>query len=283
MKSVAAWKVAFLGKDFSLEAVQFKPSPETINAASQHLPEGVYTTFRTYTNKKAFLLASHFERLEKSAYLLGRSIDLQQTTLRQALRQAIEEYSSEDVRVRLTVDLELHPGDVYIVLEPLKLPTLSDYQNGVKVVTCRQKREKPEAKQTSFISVSESLRLKFPPNAFEGLLVDHDDCIREGFTSNFYAVKDGDIKTPGEGILSGLSRRILLEAAELEKIGLSFGCIHLSDLGTIDEAFLTSSTRAILPINQVDHVIIGGGKPGPITRKLSEIYSKLLLEKLEPI
>jgi branched-chain amino acid aminotransferase len=284
MMIVSAWKfVPPGGKDYLLEPVHFKSPPESLNAAANGLPEGVFTTFRTYSGSKAFLLDSHFNRLEKSAALLGHSINLGRKALRLALIQALEEFGSGDARVRLMVDLQAQVGSVYILLEPLILPSLTDYQNGVHVVTFRQQREKPEAKQTSFIPVSERLRSYFPPRAFEGLLVDKEGCIREGFSSNFYAVKNQELWTAGEGILSGLSRLILMEAAALLKIPFNLGCIPIDEVASLEEAFLTSSTRAVLPIRQIDGTIIGEGKPGFHTQKLSESYWKLLIERLEEI
>jgi branched-chain amino acid aminotransferase len=281
MSKVHTWKVNI--HDSSLEPINFKEEPESLNSAAKLLPQGVFTTFRTYQGSKAFLLDSHYDRLENSARLLGHPVEFSRRKLRAVLRRSLEEFGSGDARIRVTIDLEENPGTIFLALEPLKLPTILDYQNGVDVVTCREKRETPEAKQTAFISVSENLRQHFPPQAFEGLLIDEDDCIREGFTSNFYAVKDGSVWTPGEGILSGVSRFLLLEAIKQENIPLKFGCIHLSDISSLSEAFLTSSTRAVLPIKKIDSFPFGDGKPGHITQKLSESYWQHLLERLEEI
>jgi branched-chain amino acid aminotransferase len=283
---VAAWKlVVSEGQAFSLEQISFDTPPESLNAAGEVLPQGVFTTFRTYKGSKAFLLTSHFDRLENSAALLGYSINISRGHIRAGLRHILKGFGSEEARVRLVVDLEEQPGRLFIAVEPLMLPTRLDYKNGVEVVTCREQRENPEAKQTAFISKSENLRRHFPPQVFEGLLVDEDGCIREGFTSNVYFVKDGEVWTPGEGILSGVSRNLLLEAIEKANISLRFGCIPLSEVGggRFKEAFLTSSTRAVLPIRKIDENLVGNGKPGPITKILTTAYDELLLKKLKAI
>jgi branched-chain amino acid aminotransferase len=283
MRMVKAWKVLVDKEAVLLEPFSFKIQPETLNSAAKRLPQGVFTTFRTYAGSKAFLLDSHFDRLENSADLLKYPLVLSRSKLREALRQSLEEFGSGDARIRLVVDLEEQLGTVFIALEPLKLPTMVDYQNGVAVMTCHEKRETPEAKQTAFISVSENLRQQFPREAFEGLLVDENGCIREGFTSNFYAVKDGEVWTPGEGILWGVSRQLLFETVERVKIPLRLKCTPLSEVKNLHEAFLTSSTRAVLPIRKIDDLPIGDGKPGRTTQKLSEVYWQLLLERLEYI
>lgn len=284
MRKVYAWKLGLSeGQSFHLEPINFEPQPDSLNTAASLLPQGVFTTFRTYTGTKAFLLDSHFDRLENSAALLNHPVGLSRNHLRAALRHCLKEFGSGDARVRVIVDLEKQPGIVHIALEPLKLPTFSDYQNGVEVVTCQEQRETPEAKQTTFISISEDLRQNFPPQAFEGILVDKEGCIREGFTSNFFAVLDGEVWTPGEGILSGVSRTLLLEAIKQENISLRLGCFRISEVSKLDEVFLTSSTRAVLPIRKIDDYLVEDGKPGPITQKLAEVYWQLLLERLEEI
>jgi branched-chain amino acid aminotransferase len=74
------------------------------------------------------------------------------------------------------------------------------------------------------------------------------------------------------GILAGITREVVLEL--LPGLGLPFReqPLHLDDLVSSDEAFLTSTTREVVPVRQVDDTPIGEGRPGPLTRRVMEAF-----------
>jgi len=87
-------------------------------------------------------------------------------------------------------------------------------------------------------------------------------------------VKDGTILTPplSAGILPGITREVLLEL--LAALGLPFReqPLRLDDLLAADEVFLTSTTREVVPVRQVDERPIGSGRPGPVARRALEAF-----------
>jgi len=107
----------------------------------------------------------------------------------------------------------------------------------------------------------------------EAILV-KDGYVTEGAASNIFAVIDGILITPpiGHEILPGITRNVILEIARENLIPYSEDIISLDALKTADEIWLTSSTREIVPIVQLDNEAIANGKPGPIWRTMNQLF-----------
>jgi branched-chain amino acid aminotransferase len=121
-----------------------------------------------------------------------------------------------------------------------------------------------------------------PEGAYEGLITGPKGEILEGLSSNFYAVLDGELRTAEEHVLHGISRRIVLEIAE-HRLPVDLQPVTLADLPDASEAFMSSSSRGILPVIAVNDTIIGNGKPGPVTSELVQAYDAWVEDHLEPL
>jgi D-alanine transaminase len=107
----------------------------------------------------------------------------------------------------------------------------------------------------------------------EAILV-KDGYVTEGAASNIFAVIDGILITPpkGQAILPGITRDVILELAEKNNIPYSEDIISLDALTTASEIWLTSSTREIVPVVQLDNETIANGKPGPIWQTMNQLF-----------
>jgi len=113
-------------------------------------------------------------------------------------------------------------------------------------------------------------------------MLDEDGYILEGTTSNFYAVRDGVLWTAGQGVLEGVARRLVLEVIANLELPLRLDPVHINNISELDEAALSSSSRAIIPIIQIDGQGIGSGRPGPITRRLLRAYQEVVAQVIRP-
>jgi branched-subunit amino acid aminotransferase/4-amino-4-deoxychorismate lyase len=84
-------------------------------------------------------------------------------------------------------------------------------------------------------------------------------------------------------VLAGITRGLVLESARRLGLPVRFQPVHLSEIAQLQGAFITSSSRGVLPVVRVDTIRIGSGKPDRITRRLEQAYDEMLLEQLEPI
>lgn len=270
----------------SLQKAFERDDLRSLDQANRLIPDGVYTTFRTFEKFHVLDLEGHFDRLEGSAQLLGRELKLNRQAIRNALSELLKNFPAAEARVRISIPFTTENRDnlqIYIFLEKLVLPSLRDYQNGVRVITIRMHRENPAAKTTAFIHTADEIRRKLPKGINEAIMVDENGCMLEGLSSNFFAVKDGTIFTDDQHVLAGITRKQVLEIIQELAIPLRYEGFPYAELKTLDEAFLTSTSRGVLPIHQIDDQIIGQGMVGEITQKIMERYQKKIQKAVQPI
>jgi branched-chain amino acid aminotransferase len=104
------------------------------------------------------------------------------------------------------------------------------------------------------------------------LLTDAAGNVVEGPGFNVFAVCDGVLVTPKEGVLEGITRRTVIEMARSLGIAVELRALSAGELRSAQEAFLSSSGGGVLPVTRVDGRAIGAGAPGPITSRLVETY-----------
>jgi D-alanine transaminase len=101
-----------------------------------------------------------------------------------------------------------------------------------------------------------------------------DGFVTEGTSNNAYIVKDGSIITRqlGNEILAGITRNAILRFAREAQMKVEERNFTIEEARAADEAFVTSATTFVYPVVQIDESVIGAGKPGPVARRLREIY-----------
>jgi branched-chain amino acid aminotransferase len=115
---------------------------------------------------------------------------------------------------------------------------------------------------------------------YEYLLLDSAGRILEGTGTNFWAVRDGVVYTAGEGVLEGITREILLQLIGELGIPLRLEAVDSGDIASLDEAALSGSSRALLPVVTIDGQTVGDGRPGPIMRRLLAAYNAFVAESV---
>lgn len=278
MNVIQTWKVLENG---DLETMAVKAM--SLDGISLQLPAGVYTTFRTYRRTMSLDLEAHFQRLEESSEILGHFINLDRKKLRNAIRNILLGLSDNEHRLRMSIGFVGDLPRIFVTVESLQILPESAYKNGVKVVLSEINRDTPKAKSTSFIQKSIVARENLPAGVNEALMVNEKGMILEGLSSNFFVVRDGVVFTAGEGVLEGITRSLAIVSSKALQLEIRFTGILISDLPHVDECFITSASRGVLPVVNVGDTQIGDGKPGQITRAISEYFNKLIESKLEEI
>lgn len=149
-------------------------------------------------------------------------------------------------------------------------------ENGVSVVTCPDLRwQRRDIKSVSLLAQVMAKQIAHEMGATEALMTE-DGFITEGSSSSAFIVdQDGNlIVRPGGGtdILPGLTRQVMLELARETGARIIERPFTVEDLYKAREAFLTAATIFVMPITRADDRPIGDGVPGPLTRRLREIY-----------
>ena len=102
------------------------------------------------------------------------------------------------------------------------------------------------------------------------------------FSSNFYGIKDNELRTAGEDVLPGIAQLIVFTVAP-QLIVLRRDALHQSELSSLSEAFITSSSRGIIPVIEIDGEAVGDGAPGPRTMAIRRAYNHWVEAHLEEL
>ena len=280
---IQTWRIT------STENVSIDIRAASLDEVTRQLPGGYYSTFRTFDRCTRVLgLSAHLNRL----YEPVSTPEVTDHALRRQLFTLLEPYHPSEARVRVIMTKQ---GQVYLAAEPLKLLPPAVYEHGVRVETTELHRLQPHLKSTSFIERSDAERKHIArEGVFEALLV-KDGKILEGMTSNFFYVGQTALEKPQqagsqaylgtarENILPGITRDTVIEIARGRGLEVKYLPLSLNQLETITEAFITSSSRGVVPVIQINQVTIGEGSPGTITRQLSASYDAQVMDKAERI
>ncbi len=265
----------FLRED---EATRLWAQHSSLGEASEQLPDGAYSTLRTYSGSRFLRLSQHVARLNESAALQGQTAILSEPDARAAIADALRETSFPESRLRLT----WAAPRFFVSLEPFVPLPEALYRDGVGCVSVTTGRENPHAKDTRFIATAAAAYRSLPPDAHEGLIVGEDGAILEGLSSNFFAVVDGTLRSEAKRVLLGVTRSLVLEVAA-PILPFVARAVHQSEIARASEAFLTSVSRGILPVARVDDDAVGKGRPGPVTLELRARFAALEALEAAPI
>jgi branched-chain amino acid aminotransferase len=266
---------------YGLQPVDY--TADSLADTAKHEPrEGVYTITNTFNTFQVLKLDAHLDRLENSAKRVNIVLKLDRPRLRWALREMIQAANYGDVRFRITVPANT-PDHLILSLEPFRPLAHEVYANGVRCVTIPgAARIDPGAKTTDWLHDRQSIEASLPPGIFTGLLLDPEGKILEGLSSNFYAILDGELRTAGQDVLPGISQQIVFEIVPAI-LPARKDAVHVSEITTLNEAFITSASRGIVPVVEIDGVQIGNGAPGTKTRALREAYLAWVNDHLEEL
>jgi branched-chain amino acid aminotransferase len=246
--------------------------------ASAALPTGAYTTLRTYGGRRVLRLGQHLRRLEESVALQGRPASIVVESARRGLSLALDEVANPESRLRLT----FAPPRLFVSVEAFVPLPARLYEEGVACRTLEVRREQPHAKDTRFIQTARSAYDLLPPGVEEGLILGDDAAILEGLSSNFFAIVAETLRTEEERALSGVTRSLVLEVAR-RLLPVDLRAVRRDDLPGIEEAFLTSVSREVLPVVKIDDRDVGRGRVGTTTRELQRGFARLVAEEAEEL
>lgn len=256
---------------------------DTLDEATLQLPDGAYTVVPIFEGWRVVRLDRHLARTVDTTHLLGIESAFDPASLREVLRRCVSLADLEMARLRLTLPGG-EPDTAYVSVVSWQPPDETLYTDGVRVVTADLWRENPRAKNTTFVRPRSDLLDRLPEDIYEAILCGPDGALLEGSSTNFYAVLDGRLRTADEGMLVGVTRSIVLDACAQEPLlPLDLEPVSKGDLAHLDEAMLSSVSRGVVPIVEIDGAPVGEGVPGPLFAELHRRYGAIFERELEPL
>jgi branched-chain amino acid aminotransferase len=237
---------------------------------------GIFDFFRT-VNYTPLFLEHYLDRFITSAEKTYLPLPYTREQLREIIAEVIEKNDLQQGGIRMVLSggiSENHfspaTGKLFIFGESLMFPSEEKYQQGIKLLTLEHVRAIADIKTTNYtLPVWHSVNWK--RLGAEDVLYHWNGWVSESSRSNFFMVKDGVIHTPDQHILLGITRKHLIQVAGEVVIRP----ISLEEVWEADEAFISSTTKVLLPVTQLDDRKIGNGKSGKITLELLENFRKL--------
>lgn len=257
-----------------------------LHEVCEGLRGGVYTALRSYGGHRFLGLDEHLDRLQRNLDALGLG-PLDRERLRAGLDELARAHPAADVRVRIDVlpepPAELGTESTLLVALVPHEPIPPEFlEEGVAVkLTDRLQRTRPRIKTTEWIAERNPLPLQ-QADCYEHVMVDAAGNLLECTSANFFGVRAGAVQTVDDGVLEGITRGLLFGLIEREGLELIRRPITLDDYATLDEAFLTSSTRGIVPIVRIEDAVLSAGRPGPVTVRLMRALEALIEREARP-
>lgn len=250
--------------------------------------DGVFEGIRVY-NGKIFEHQAHLKRLYDSAKVIRLTIPMDIQTLQKAVEQTVKANDITDGYIRLIItrgvgDLGLNPflcqkAGVIIIADKIQLYPEELYEKGLKVISVPTLRNHPMAippqvKSLNYLNNIFAKIESIDAGADEAVLFNQEGYVAEAAGDNIFIIKNQILYTPPvqAGSLDGITRRVVIQLAEQEKISIIQQNLTRYDLYTADEFFMTGTGAEVIGVVQIDRRQIGDGRPGPITCKLRQKF-----------
>ncbi len=246
---------------------------------------GVFDFFRLVDLKPLFF-DDHIERFFHSADYLRLQCPVGRKELKSMILEIIEQNKIQHSGIRLVLTGGESPNGyqignptLFVINEPINPLPEDHFSKGIKLLSHEYLRDIPEVKTINYLMGIYKLP-EIQERGATDLLYHWNGKISELTRSNFFIVDQNDkITTPGNGVLKGINRRHVIEVAK-KHFEVEERDLYMEELQSAKEAFITGTTKKVMPVVQVDEMQIGNGRPGETTKKLQGIYEAYINDYL---
>lgn len=251
--------------------------------------DGVYEVIPVYS-RKPFRLDEHLSRLQHSLDGIRLQNPYTEEQWDDLIERIIDLNEGDDQYLYLHITRGVAKRDhafphgvtptVFVMSNPLPTPPAKLLVSGVSAITAKDNRwGRCDIKAISLLPNILLRQHAVDAQAMETILL-RDGLLTEGAASNIFIVKDDLLLAPPKDhrILPGITYDVVLELAETHGVPHAVREISELELRTAQEIMLTSSTKEILPITQLDGQPVSNGTPGPVFQQLDRLYQAYKLE-----
>ena len=239
---------------------------------------GIFDYFVEMNGKIPFL-EDYLDRFYRSAEMLNMAVPLEREMMKEKIGYLLQQnkLGISGIKLLLTGG---YSEDLYSPSTPnfmiLNLPVIhqpGDFGEGVKLLLLDYRRHIPEVK-TTFYLPSIALFPKLKEMGAMEVLYHHSGLITETTRANIFLIKNGKLITPSPGVLRGITRKYVLHVSR-DLMPVEEREVELEELWESDEIFITGTSKHVAPVIEIEGQVIGSGKPGVMTKAISEVYERL--------
>jgi branched-chain amino acid aminotransferase len=262
---------------------QFLPEDQaTLQVGDLSIQRGyaIFDYFRTVDNIPLFL-DDYIDRFFGSAALMRLEPLPLKSELRAIIYSLIQKNKLGESGIKIILTGGYSPEsyepvspNLVLLQQPLVTPSADRFRQGIKVISHEYRRELSSVKSINYL-MGVWLQDKVRAADAQDVLYYRDGEVSEFPRANVFMVaKDGKVITPSDHILGGITRKKLLEIAAL-KFEVEVRPVHIEEIKTAAEVFMTSTTKRLLPVTRIDETVIGHGRAGDITTQLLADFLQL--------
>jgi branched-chain amino acid aminotransferase len=250
--------------------------------------DGVFEGIRIYGGK-VLKLREHIGRLYSSARAILLEIPMTEQEMEAAVIDAVRVNARENGYIRLIVTrgegpLGIDPGTckratVIIIVSDIQLYPEEYYRKGIEIITASTRRVPPvcldpRIKSLNYLNNILAKLEARQAGCFEAVMLNASGFVAECTADNIFIVKDKMLLTPAahQGALEGITRAVVIQAAQSRGISTIETILAPYDLYNADECFLTGTGAEIVPVVKIDGRVIGSGGPGPVTEEVIKAF-----------
>lgn len=215
--------------------------------------ESIYEVLRMVRGLPVFFY-DHTERLKTSVHLQGKTMLASVDKIRQDIIYLSGSDKKKEINLKIVFNYN-NGSENYLVyyIEPI-YPSAEQYNKGVKGILFRAERKDPASKVIDHKLRSEIYHKLILDGAYEALLVTHNNCITEGSRSNiFFITGDKLVTAPDNSVLSGITRRYILEICKENNVLVEFECINADIISDYRSVIMTGTSPVIVPFYRIDN------------------------------
>ncbi|MEZ5826400.1 MAG: D-amino acid aminotransferase [Geminicoccaceae bacterium] len=257
------------------------------------LGDGIWEGIRLYDGRWAFL-DEHLDRLFEAAKAIDLDIAMDRAGVTKALDDtAVANGMTGNVHARLMVTrgIKSKPfqdprlsksGPTMVIIMEHSRPASKNYERGIRLFTVPIVRGLPVTQDPKLNSHSKLNCILAgihaqKAGADEALMLDPHGFVSTTNSCNFFIVRNGEVWTStGDYCMNGITRRKVVELCRANAIPVFERNFSLVDTYGADEAFITGTFGGQTTVSEIDGRTIGDGMPGPVTRRLQELYKALV-------
>lgn len=240
---------------------------------------GIFDFFRVWEGVPLFA-EDHIERLQRSLHLVGLDTGVQDEQWLRWFYEIIRVNHADRAGFRVVVtggfseDGYSIPDEknIYMMLHHLPANDPKQYENGVSLLTSSYQRDIPSAKTTIYIQSMHFQPQLRKAGAFEVLYHWKGEITECSRCNMFFIDQQGEVHTPKNGMLKGITRKQVTRICEAESIPLHEREIFLDEIPAMSGAFLTATTKGVLPVVKIDDQLISTGMVHPLAKRLQKLY-----------
>jgi D-alanine transaminase len=271
------------------EYLPYEESKVHIEDRGYQFADGVYEVFAVIGNKLADYDA-HMSRLLRSLSELNMKLPYSRKSIFFHISNIIKQNLISDGLVYLQISRGVASrdfkfpnntkGSLVIIAKNTSLDQYTEsFNKGISVSTTRDLRwKRVDIKSLNLLAPVLAKQSAYENNCQESWLIDDDNFITEGSSSNAWIYQDGTLITRpvSNSILNGITRSTLIRGLKKRKIKYKEAKFNLEDVKKSSEAFITSATQHIMPVVRVNNIKIGKGVPGPRALDFRAAYMESL-------